>query len=87
MDGLPTTRKGRLTLGVLVVGFVIFEVLVAWYFDETGRSHLNEDRTRYGSDGFVIGAIVYWGLVGFVGAVWFLIRHGALPDADDDRPR
>lgn len=84
MDWVPATWRGRLTLGALIVGFVGFEVLVAWYFAETGRSELNDHRPRVGSSSLMIGAIVYWGLVGFVGALWFFVRHGGLPVADDD---
>lgn len=71
-------------LALLIGGFVLFEVLVAWYFNRTGRSEMNDAQPRVGSNAIMVGAIVYWGLVGFVGALWFLVRHGGLPEADQD---
>lgn len=84
MDWWPETRKGRLAVVALAAGFVAFQALAAWLLISTGRGDLYEDGGgRGGPGGFILGGIVYFGLVGFVTAIWFLVRQGGFPDADD----
>ena len=84
MDWWPETTKGRVAVVALAVGFVGFQALVAWFLISTGRGDLYEDGGgRGGPSGFILGGIVYIGLVGFGAALWYLVRQGGLPDADD----